>query len=281
MPYFCSVKCEKSADRIALLVVMSLRGKTVVITGASSGIGRATALEMARRGANVVLGARRIEELERTAASCRSLGVDAVAIVTDVTRRDDCVRLIEAAPRVDVLVNNAGFAIYDAVVDARADDLRAMMDTNYFGTVHCTQAVLPQMLARGSGAIVNVGSILGIMGVARMSGYCATKFALAGFTEALRNEVIDRGVRVALVCPGTTDTDFFVKADRRKIPAASRLLLGMSPERVARAICDAAGDGPYRRIMPLLAFVYMRFKEISPRSAHLLMRRISALLERR
>jgi short-subunit dehydrogenase len=117
------------------------------------------------------------------------------------------------------------------------------------------------------------------MGYARMGGYCATKYALVGFTEALRDEVIGRGIRVALVCPGTTETDFFVRADRMKIPAASRLVPGISPERAARAICNSAEDGKYRRILPASAALYMRVKEIFPRFAHLLMRRVSALLE--
>ncbi|MDQ3281869.1 MAG: SDR family NAD(P)-dependent oxidoreductase [Acidobacteriota bacterium] len=260
---------------------MNLQGKTVVITGASSGIGRAAALAFARRGAHVILGARRLEPLDKTAAECRALGVNAIAIATDVTRREDCQRLIAAAPRVDVLVNNAGFGTFDTVAEANPDDFRAMMDTNYFGALHCTQAVLPQMLQRGEGAIVNVASIAGIMGYARMGGYCATKFALIGFSEALRDEVHAQGVRVALVCPGTTETEFFVKAERGKMPGASRLILAVSPERVARAICDAAEDGAYRRILPLFAAAYMKFKEVFPRTAHVFMRRVSALLERR
>jgi hypothetical protein len=259
---------------------MNLRDKTVVITGASSGIGRATAMEMARRGAHVVLGARRAELLQQVATECAALGVRARAVTCDVTRPEDCAQLIAAAGDVDVLVNNAGFAVFDSVAEAETDALRAMMETNYFGTVHCTKAVLPRMLQRGSGTIVNVASIAGIMGYARMSGYCATKFAVIGFTEALRDEVMSRGVRVALVCPGTTETEFFDTAERGKMPGASRLILAVSPERVARAICDAAADGRYRRMLPMFAAIYMRMKELFPRLAHLLMRRVSAVLER-
>lgn len=257
----------------------TLAGKRVVVTGASSGIGRATAIEMARRGASVVAAARREALLQQLAQECHRFGADCLPVVTDVSRRDDCHRLVEIAGRVDVLVNNAGFAIYDSIADARPEDLEQMIHTNYLGAVYCTQAVLPQMLERRSGAIVNVASITGIMGFARMGGYCASKFAMIGFSEALRDEVIGRGVRVALVCPGTTETEFFVKAERGKMPAASRLVLSISPERVARAVCAAAVDGRYRRVLPMAAALYMRFKECSPRLAHFLMRRVSALLE--
>ena len=260
---------------------MEFQGKIAVITGASSGIGRATAIEMARRGAHVVLGARRLDLLEKTAAECRALGARAEAVSTDVRDRDACRRLVERAGRVDILVNNAGFAIYDETADADPAEWHDMMDTNFFGAVYCTQAVLPQMLERGAGSIVNVASITGLMGYARMGGYCATKFAMVGWSEALRDEVIGRGVRVALVCPATTDTEFFVKAERGKMPGASRLMLAVPPQRVARSICAAAADGRYRRVMPPLAAVFMRFKEITPRFAHALFRGVSRLLERR
>jgi uncharacterized protein len=259
----------------------TLSRKTVAITGASSGIGRATALEFAQRGANLVLAARRADLLEDVAGACRKLGTDCKTVVTDVTLRADCAHLIDAAGTVDVLVNNAGFATFDPFESARPDDLEAMMQTNYFGAVWCTQAVLPQMLARGAGTIVNIASIAGIMGYARMGGYCATKFAMIGFSETLRDEVLGRGVRVALVCPGTVETQFFVKAERGKMPGASRLILAIKPEQVARAIANAAEDGKYRRILPVGAALFMRLKEVFPRFAHLLMRRVSSVVEAR
>jgi len=259
----------------------SLRGKTVLVTGASSGIGHAAALEFARRGTNLVIGARRADLLDAVASECRALGVECTPVVADVTSRDDCRKLIAAAPRIDVLVNNAGFAIFDAFESARPEDLEAMMQTNYFGAVWCTQAVLPQMLDRRAGTIVNVASIVGLMGYARMGGYCATKFAMIGFSEALRDEVLGRGVRVAMVCPGTTDTHFFVKAERGKMPGASRLILAVKPERVARAVADAAEDGKYRRIIPWSAAAFMKLKEVMPAFAHAVFRRASSMLERR
>lgn len=260
---------------------MNLRGRHVVITGASSGIGRATAIEFARNGASVTLAARRAEALERVAAECRESGVRAEAITCDVSSADQCRSLIEAAVAiapVDVLVNNAGFAIFDRVADASPSDFEQMMQTNYFGTVYCTKAVLPYFQERKRGAIVNVASIGGIMGFAGMSGYCATKFAIVGFTEALRDEVIGSGIKVALVCPGTTDTDFFITAERGKMPAANRLILAIPPEKVAKRIVRAAASGAARTIVPFTAAAFMRFKEALPRSAHFLMRHVSAIV---
>jgi short-subunit dehydrogenase len=272
VPLICSVN--------AINLPLQLQGRNVVITGSSSGIGKATALEFARRGANLVLGARRGELLDEVARLCREHGVQCTPVVADVSRREDCKRLIDTAGRVDILVNNAGFAIFDSIENAVPDDLQQMMDTNYFGTVWCTQAALPGMLERRDGAIVNVSSIAGLMGYARMGGYCATKFAIVGFTESLRDEVIGRGVRVSLICPGTTETNFFEKAERGKMPGASRLILAIKPERVAKAICDSAEDGSYRRILPFTAAAYMKFKEMFPRTAHFFMRRVSALMEK-
>lgn len=264
---------------------MDPRDRHVLVTGASSGIGRATALELARRGARLTLAARGKEELEKAAGSCRELGAQCQAIVADVSLEAECERLVRKAATsfgpVEVLVNNAGFAIFDAIADVRSEDLEGMMRTNVFGMFWCSREVLPAMLERGEGAIVNVGSIAGLMGYARMGAYSASKFAVTGMTEALRAEVGSRGIAVSLICPATTETNFFVKAERGKMPGASRLMLAIPPERVARAVARAIESGRSRVVLPLLAHVYLRFKEILPGPAQFLMSRVSRWIERR
>jgi NADP-dependent 3-hydroxy acid dehydrogenase YdfG len=262
-----------------------LRDAVVLITGASSGIGRATAIELARAGCRVALAARRVDRLEETASRCRESGGDVVVRPTDVARRDECFDLVAEVTstfgNVDILINNAGFALLDPIESADIDDVRRMIETNLLGTLHCTQAVLPQMLERRHGAIVNVSSITGLMGYAGMGMYGATKFAMTGMTEALRDEVIDRGVRVILVCPGATSSEFFLHAEQEKIHAAARLVSRLGPEDVAKSIRKALERGTYRVIVPFAAHLYIRFKELAPRAAHYLMRRVSSAVTRK
>ena len=263
---------------------MDPRNRHVLLTGASSGIGRSTALALAGRGAKLSLAARRQLELEKVVAECRGLGADCVAIPADVSSREECGRLVAQAEArfgpVEILINNAGFAIFDPIAESSPEDLESMMATNYFGTLWCSRAVLGGMISRKEGAIVNVGSIAGIMGFARMGGYCATKFAVTGLTEALRAETMRHGIRVSLVSPGTTATDFFVTAEKGKMPGASRLMLAISPEKVAKKILAVIESGSSRRIVPLGAMLFMRLKEIVPGPAHFLMRHVSNWIER-
>lgn len=187
------------------------RGKVVLVTGASSGIGRATALAFGAVGAKVALVARRRAALEDVAAEItRKRGV-ACVLPADVTRRAEVGPCLKAARarfgRVDVVVNNAGVLIPSAVEALRASDLNAMLRVNLFGALYVMQhAVRIMREQQDGGCIVNVASLTGRRGVSPIGGYCASKFALVGLTEALRTELHETKIHVALVMPGVVDT---------------------------------------------------------------------------
>ncbi len=186
-------------------------GKTVLVTGASSGIGRETALAFAAAGANVVLVARRASVLTKLAAEVRATGVEALAVSTDVTDAEavkTCFRKAVTRFRgVDIVINNAGVLIPSPVAELPSDDLQRMLDVNLFGALHVMQAAVHQMrLQPDGGHIVNVGSLAGRRGFSPLGGYSASKFALVGLTEALRTELFGEKVGVSLVLPGVIDT---------------------------------------------------------------------------
>ncbi len=198
-----------------------LDGKSVLITGSSRGLGLALAEEYGRRGARLILTARDPNELQRARTYLLSRGAvsseDAVALIPcDVTSSDQTAEMIALASsrfdRIDVLVNNAGIITVGPVEDQPLSAFEDAMRTNYFGMVHATLAVLPQMLARGAGSIVNITSIGGKVAVPHLLPYAASKFATVGFSEGLRAELRGKGIRVTTVCPGLMRTGSFREA---------------------------------------------------------------------
>jgi short-subunit dehydrogenase len=188
-----------------------------IITGASSGIGAATAELLASRRYNLVLGARRLPALEALALDlARRFGTEAVALACDVRCEEDVQRLVDVAlerfGRLDVLVNNAGIGLYGRVEDTTAEDFRDALETNVMGVHHGIRAAVPVMRRQGFGHIVNVGSVVGKRSWPYHGAYAASKFALVGLTQALRAELAGSGVSATLVLPATTATPFFENA---------------------------------------------------------------------
>ncbi len=185
-----------------------LKNKTVVITGASSGIGLALAEAFASQGANIVLAARRYVDLCVLAQDLeKRQGVRALAVQCDVSIESDCEQLINQAMgafgRIDVLVNNAGISMRALFADVEVGVLKRLMDVNFWGTVYCTKFALPHLAPVG-GSVVAVSSIAGYRGLPGRTGYSASKFAMNGFIESLRVENLNTGLHVLLACPGFT-----------------------------------------------------------------------------
>lgn len=218
----------------------------MIITGASSGIGKALAEEFAREKARIVIAARSAGKLESLRQKLESAGAEVLAVTMDVSRESDCVALIDETVRrfgkIDVLINNAGISMRALFKNVSLDVLRQLMDTNFWGAVYCTKYALPHLL-ESNGSVVGVSSIAGNKGLPGRTGYSSSKFALQGFLETLRVENLKTGLHVLIACPGFTASNIRITA-----LAADGSAQGESPrdeasmmsaERVAQEIIQA------------------------------------------
>ncbi|HUA34928.1 MAG TPA: SDR family oxidoreductase [Candidatus Binataceae bacterium] len=223
------------------------RDKSVVVTGASSGIGYDVALAFGSQGANVAVLARRRLQLEELAQKINAAGGKALALDCDVTDRARVFWSIdqarEAFGKVDILINSAGLLITGAVEEMPLADLQRMMDVNVYGALNAMHAVLPLMRKQKTGNIVNISSLAGRRGVSPIGGYSATKFALVGMTEALRVELFGTGVRVSLVMPGVIDTPMGRGALRHESIKGLPAMMAMPARWVTWAVLAAAAFG--------------------------------------
>lgn len=195
---------------------MDFKNKVVVITGASSGIGKACAYDLASKGADLVLAARQLEIIEEMAIDLNAkFNVQVIAVKTDVSKEEDCIKLMETTVskfgRIDVLLNNAGISMRSLFSNVDLTVLKQLMDVNFWGTVYCTKYAYPEIL-KSKGTIVGVSSIAGYRGLPGRTGYSASKFAMNGFMESIRTELLPLGVNVLVVCPGFTTSNIRVAA---------------------------------------------------------------------
>jgi NADP-dependent 3-hydroxy acid dehydrogenase YdfG len=231
-----------------------LSGRVAAITGASSGIGEATAVTLARAGAAVSLAARRADRIEELAQRIESEGGRALAIATDVADEAQAnafvTRTKDDLGRLDVLVNNAGVMLLGPVIGANTDEWRRMIDVNLLGLLYCTHAALPIMGEQGSGHIVNVSSVAGRFANFGSAVYNLTKFGVNAFSEALRQEVVGANVKVTVIEPGMVETELLDHNTHPMVLEAAKRMreeIGtpLTSEDIAEAILYAVG-GPER-----------------------------------
>lgn len=219
----------------------ALRDKVVVVTGASSGLGRATALSLAGRGCRVVLAARRADELERTARACEERGGAAMPVPTDITRERDVDRLahvtLDRWGGIDVWINNAGVTLFARIEEGEFADHRRVIETNLDGAILCARAVVPIFRRQRRGTMINVGSVLSKIGHPFVPAYVISKFGLRGLSEALRVELADYpDIHICTIFPYAIDTPHFQTAANLVGRKPRAMPPVQSPEKVARAI---------------------------------------------
>jgi NAD(P)-dependent dehydrogenase (short-subunit alcohol dehydrogenase family) len=256
-----------------------MKGSTVIVTGASSGIGRAVAARFARAGSNVVLASRNRETLEALAQELGGLPGRRLVVPTDVSDRDAVFAMVERAVEefgsIEVLVNNAGLGLNATVVEGSLENIRRVFEVNFFGAVNCVQAAVPHMKQRRRGAIAIVSSVVGRLAPPYSGAYSATKGALNALTDSLRLELEPYGVTVTAVYPGYTITGFQENLLREvELPRPSRLVPGVGPEAVARKIVRAVREGKREAYVTRGDAAAVMIKNLSPRLVDWGMRRL-------
>jgi NADP-dependent 3-hydroxy acid dehydrogenase YdfG len=239
--------------------VVDLSGQMVAVTGASSGIGEATARACARAGAAVALAARRVERIEELAAQITQEGGRAIAVQTDVGDEAQAQAFVQRAHdelgRLDVLVNNAGVMLLGPIQNAPTEEWRQMIHANVFGVLYCTHAALPLMHAQGSGHVVNVSSVAGRIARAGSGVYNLTKFGVGAFSESLRQEGVPLGVRVTLIEPGAVATELAGHNRPEVLEQIAKRFGGITileAEDIANAILYAIGQPPHVSVNEVL-----------------------------
>ena len=245
---------------------MDFKNKVVLITGASSGIGKQTAIEFAKLGSNIILVARRKNKLEQVENELKQFNVNTFVCTCDVSKKDQVEKMskivLEKFNSIDILVNNAGFAIYGSVYDLSINDIESQMETNYFGMIYCTKNFLPLMLEKKSGHIVNVASVAASFGLPGIASYCASKFAMLGFSEGLKHELSGTGVGITVVSPIMVKTDFFDHPSFEKMPKYSPTSL--NSKTVAKAIVKASNSSRLEIITPSIVRIAVWLKHTFP-----------------
>jgi NADP-dependent 3-hydroxy acid dehydrogenase YdfG len=237
-----------------------IKGKVAVVTGASSGIGYATALALAKAGAKVTIAARRTQRLEQLQDEIKKSGEECLIVSCDVTKRKDCSELIDTTikkwGRIDILINNAGIMPLSFVKSLKVDEWEQMVDVNIKGVLFCTAAAIPHMVSQNSGHIVNLSSIAGRLVFAAGSVYCATKYAVRAFSEGLRQELSTRhNIRVTTIEPGIVATELTNTITEKALESFvkyAQTIEALKSEDIANAIMFAVESPPHVNVNEIM-----------------------------
>lgn len=245
-----------------------LSGLRVLVTGSSQGIGRALVVEAAKRGCKVLAAARSQPLLDELAAEVRAAGGTVETVAADITKPDDRAAMVEAATRhfggLDVLINNAGIGATGHFMDSEPDVLRQIFETNFFGLTETTRVFLPLLKQGVTPAIVNISSVVGKRALPARSLYSASKFAVAGFSEAIRAELAKDGIDVLVVSPGLTQTNFSKNMLEQKARMQMDHMRGMTSEEVAVATLKAVERGAVETTLTLKGKLLVLVNRFAP-----------------
>jgi len=264
---------------------LEFKDKVVLITGASAGIGRRLALDMAERGAVVVGCGRSQERLVETLAAMKRHSPSSSVHLCDVGNAEQVKSMIQKVlselGRIDILINNAGFGIYQSFNNSPLDSIEGIVRTNLLGAVYCIKEVLPSMIQRGSGHIVNISSVAGKIGTPNMASYCASKFALIGLSETLYHELRPLGIQVSVICPGPVRTKMRLLLDHLASGVWIPEFLILRTEAVSRSVIRSLEKRRFQVVLPFWLALVCFVKGLAPNLFQLLSYRVLRLrLER-
>lgn len=233
---------------------MTIAGKVSLITGGSSGIGKQLAMDLAKRGANIIITGRDQERLQQAQAEMTILGYQVSGIVCDVTQQSQVdqlvVKVLADYGQLDILVNNAGYAVYETFEESDLTEILRLVDVNLLGVIRCIKGFLPSMIARRSGQIVNIASIAGRLIITPNGTYGAAKHGLVALSEALKYELGHFGIKVNVICPGRIETAFFDHETFQKRAARPETKHTIPIEKVSREIIRAIEKNRYMTYVP-------------------------------
>ncbi len=251
--------------------------KVVVVTGASSGIGRSTAIEFAREGAKTVLVSRSADKLERVADEIRSFNPDILIVATDVSDTEQVQQMVKTVlsefGRIDVLFNNAGSSFVGRVEDSNfLENTREMMEVDYFGTIIVTKEILPIMKEQGEGHIMNMSSVVGRKAFPHFGGYSSAMHAISAFTDSLRQELFGSGIKVSIIHPALTRTPLLDHVRPEDMPPPFRRMTPITVDSVAKAVLNGVYYNQARIVLPFQPKVLILADAISPYLGDLIVR---------